>query len=100
MGKAGVITKSVSPWTHPIVVVQKWTAPGQPQRRHLYVSYRTLNKCILTFVPLPKIDEIYARLKGSQICSTFDPKSGYYYMVGSEDARAIFLTILDKFKFT
>ena len=38
-------------------------------------------------VPLPKIDEIYARLKGSNIYSTFDMRSGYYHMVLSEKSR-------------
>ena len=34
-------------------------------------------KGVLTLVPLLKIDEIYARLKGSKIYSTFDMRSGY-----------------------
>ena len=38
-------------------------------------------------MPLPKIDEIYARLKGSNIYSTFDLRSGYYHMVLSEKSR-------------
>ena len=38
-------------------------------------------------VPLPIIDEIYARLKGSNILSTFDMRSGYYHMVLSEKSR-------------
>ena len=44
-------------------------------------------KGILTLVPLPKIDQIYARLKGTRIYSTFDMRSGYYHMVLSERAR-------------
>ena len=44
-------------------------------------------KGILTLVPLPKIDEIYVRCKGSRIYSAFDMKSGYYHMVLSERAR-------------
>ena len=44
-------------------------------------------KGVLTLVPLPKIDEIYARLKGSKIYSTFDMRSGYYHMVLSEESR-------------
>ena len=38
-------------------------------------------------MPLPKIDEIYAQLKGSKIYSTFDMRSGYYHMVLSEESR-------------
>ena len=88
--KAGVIVRSVSPWASPIVVIPKRTAPGEPPKRRLCVDYRALNsllhlvkkafskaKGILTLVPLPKIDEIYARLKGSNTYSTFDMRSGY-----------------------
>ena len=44
-------------------------------------------KGVVTLVPLPKIDEIYARLKGSKIYSTFDMRSGYYHMVLSKKSR-------------
>ena len=98
--KAGVIVRSVSPWASPIVVVPKRTAPGEPSKWRLCVDYRALNsllppikkafskaKGVLNLVPLPKIDEIYARLKGSNIYSTFDMRSGYYHMVLSEKSR-------------
>ena len=88
--KAGVIVRSVSPWASPIVVVPKRTALREPPKRRLCVDYRAVNsllppvkkafwkaKGILTLVPLPKIDEIYARLKGSRIYSTFDMRSSY-----------------------
>ena len=44
-------------------------------------------KGVLTLVPLPKIDEIYARLKDSKIYSTFDMRSRYYHMVLSEKSK-------------
>ena len=97
--KAGVIVRSVSLWASPIVVVPKRTAPGEPPKRRLCVDYRAINsllppvkktfskaKGISTLVPLPKIDEIYAHLKGSKIYSTFDMRSGYYRMVLSEES--------------
>ena len=100
MEKAEVIVRSVSPWASPIVVVPKRTTPGEPPKRRLCVDYRAVNgllspvkkafskaKGILTLVPLPKIGEIYAQLKGSKICSTFDMRSGYYHMVLSVKAR-------------
>ena len=94
--KAGVITRSVSPWASPIVIVPKRTAPGEPPKKRLCVDYRVINsllpkvnkahskaKGVLTLVPLPKIDEIYARLKGSKVYSevgitvwNFLPKQG------------------------
>ena len=94
--RAGVITKitkSVSPWASPIVIVPKDTSPGEPPRRRMCVDYRMLNsllpkvqkaytkaKGILTLVPIPKINEIYAKLEGSTVYSTFDMRSGYYHL--------------------
>ena len=112
--KAGVIVRSVSPWASPIVVVPKRSAPDEPPRRRLCVDYRALNsllppvkkaysnaKGVLTLVPLPKIDEIYGRLRGSKIYSTFDLRSGYYHMALSEESRpkSAFVTPLGKFEF-
>ena len=37
--EAGVITRSVSPWASPIVVVPKKSEPGEPPRRRLCVDY-------------------------------------------------------------
>ena len=87
--KAGVIVRSVSPWASLIVIVPKRTALGEPPKRRLCLDYWAVNslllpvkkdfskaKGVLTLVPLSKIDEIYARLKGSKIYSTFDMRSG------------------------
>ena len=112
--KAGVIVRSVSPWASPIVVVPKRTAPGEPPKRRLCVDCRAINsllppvkkafskaKGILTLVPLPKIDEIYAHLKDSKIYSTFDMRSGYYHMVLSEKSRpkSAFVSAYGKWEF-
>ena len=98
--KAGIIAKSVSPWASPIVIVPKKTAPGEPPRRRMCVDYRMLNqllpkvdkahskvKGVLTLVPLPKIDEIYAKLEGSTIYSTFDMRSGYYHLELNQESQ-------------
>ena len=45
-------------------------------------------KGVLTLVPLPKIDEIYAKLKGSFIFSTFDMRSGYHHVTLSPESQA------------
>ena len=44
-------------------------------------------KGVLSLVPLPKIDEIYACLKGSQVLSTLDMRSGYHHVEMNEEAR-------------
>ena len=64
------------------------------------VDYRMLNqllpkvvkahskaKGVLTLVPLPKIDEIYAKLEGSTIYSTFDMRSGYDHLELNEESQ-------------
>ena len=58
-------------------------------------------KGVLTLVPLPKIDEIYARLKGLKIYSTFGMRSGYYHMVLSEKSRpkSAFVSSFGKWEF-
>ena len=99
--RAGVIVRSIFPWASPIVVVPKKTEPGEPPRRRLCVDYKVINsllpevqkahskaKGVLTLVPLPQINHIYARLRGSQIFSTFDLRSGYHHMELSPEARA------------
>ena len=91
--KVGVITRSVSPFASPIVIVPKKSAPGEPPKRRMCVDYRALNsllppvtkanskaKGVLTLVLLPKIDEIYAALEGSVVYSTFDMRSGYFHI--------------------
>ena len=44
-------------------------------------------KGVLSLVPLPKIDEIYACLKGSEVFSTLDMRSGYHHVEMTEEAR-------------
>ena len=98
--KAGVISRSVSPWASPIVIVPKKSEPGESPRRRMCVDYRVLNSLlppvnrahskaqgILTLVPLPKIDEIYAQLQGSKVFSAIDMKSGYFHLGLSEEAK-------------
>ena len=83
--KVEIIAKTVFLWASSIVIVPKRTALGEPPRRRMCVDYHMFNQLlprvdkahskargVLTLVPLPKIDEIYAKLEGSTIYSTFD----------------------------
>ena len=93
------------------MIVPKKTEPGEPPKKRLCVDYRVINsliptvtkahsrsKGVLTLVPLPKIDEIYARLRGSAINSAMDMTSGYHYMELSAEAKlkSAFVTTVDK----
>ena len=97
--RAGIITKSISPWASPVVIVPKKSAPGEPPQRRMCVDFRKLNKtqpevhsmnggkgCI-SLVPLSKIDELYAKLQGHKIFSTLDFHSGYYHIGLSDSAK-------------
>ena len=92
--------RSVSLWASPIAVVPKRSSPGEPPKRHICIDYQALNKLlppvkkahsnakgVLSLVPLPKIDEIYACLKGSRVFSTLDMHSGYHHVEMTEEAR-------------
>ena len=82
--KAGIIERSFSPWVSPVIVVPKKSAPDEPPRRCLCVDYRRVNTLqqevkhtdkstgCLTLYPLPKIDEMFAKLGGATIFSTID----------------------------
>ena len=69
----------MSKWASPIVVVPKKSAPGEPPKRRLCVDFRKVNelqqevitagktKGQISIHPLPKIDEMYAKLKGAKV---------------------------------
>ena len=79
---ASVITKSMSKWASSIVIVPKKSAPREPPKRRLCVDFRKVNelqqevitagktKGQISIHPLPKIEEMYAKLKGAKVFST------------------------------
>ena len=102
------------PWASPVVIVPKESAPGKPPRRRMCVDYRRINKlqpevtkadggkgCI-SLIPLPKIDELYVKLKGYKVFSSLDLRSGYYHIGLAESAKpksAFVLSSLSKYQF-
>ena len=118
--RAGVISHSLSPWASPIVVVPKKSAPDAPPCRRLCVDYRSINRLQtqtkrvdveqrpetvatpLTLHPLPKIDDIFARLGGARIFSTLDLRSGYYHIALTPESRkkSAFITPFGKWEFS
>ena len=97
-----------------MVIVPKKSAPGEPPRRRMCVNYRRLNKlqpevtkagggkgCI-SLIPLPKIDELYAKLKGFKVFSSLDLRSGYYHIGLTDSAKpksAFVISSLGKYQF-
>ena len=98
--RVGIITKSMSPWASPIVIVPKKSQPGEPPKKRLCIDFRKINdlqqkvitegksKGCLSLIPLPKIDEMYAKLKGAKFFLTIDLRSGYYHITLGKDLRA------------
>ena len=113
--KAGVIERSLSPWASPVIVVPKKSVPDEPPRRRLCVDYRKVNSLqqevkhtdrgngCLSLYPLPKIDKMFAKLKGARFFffSTIDLRSGYYHIRLTRESRAksAFLIPMGKWKF-
>ncbi len=112
--EAGVIEQCVSPWASPIVIVPKKTIPGHPLEKRMCVDYRALNallpqvtnpttkaKGVLTFIPLPQIDDLLGQLRGTTIFSALDVTMGYHHMGLMPEAqqKTAFTTPLGKFKF-
>ena len=110
---AGVITKSVPKWASPIVIVPKKSAPGKPPKRRLCVDFRKVNelqqevitagktKGQISIHPLPKIDEMYTKLKGAKVFSMIDLRSGYHHIALGKSSRAktAFVTPFGKYEF-
>ena len=111
--KAGVIERSLSPWASPVIVVPKKSAPDEPPRRRLCVDYRRINVLqqevkrtdrstgCLTLYPLPKIDEMFAKLGGAKFFSTIDLRSAYYHigLTRESQAKSAFVVPMGKWQF-
>ena len=83
----------MSPWASPIAVVKMHIPEGSPQQYQLCVDYRKLNSLLPTItptlgnkkgplrhMPLPKIDELFAFLKGAKFFKALDLQRGYYHI--------------------
>ncbi|CAF4928875.1 unnamed protein product [Rotaria sp. Silwood1] len=80
----GIIELSNSPWASPVVTVKK-----SDESPRFCIDYRRLNSFTQKDVyPLPRIDDVFERLNGSQIFSKLDLRSGYFQIPLAPEKRA------------
>ena len=85
MGK-GYVRPSVSPWGALVLFVRK-----KDGSLRLYIDYRELNKVtVKNRYLLPRIDDLFDQLRGAEIFSKIDLRSGYHQL--RIDERDIYKT--------
>ncbi|GJZ39747.1 putative reverse transcriptase domain-containing protein [Tanacetum coccineum] len=94
----GFIRPSSSPWGAPVLFVKKKDGSFR-----MCIDYRELNKLIIkNRYPLPRIDDMFDQLQGSQYFSKIDLRSGYHQLIVHEDdiPKTAFRTRYGHFEFT
>lgn len=80
MLEANIIRRSKSPWSFPVVIVDK-----KDGTKRFCVDFRKLNKITkLNSHPLPLIDDILALLGDAKYFTSLDLKSGYWQIMMDE----------------
>src|ERR1051325_10896018 len=80
MEKAGVIRKSYSPWSSPVVIVEK-----KDGSKRFCVDYRKINQITIPDAhPLPRIDDILEQFETAKWFTSIDLASGYWQIAMEE----------------
>ena len=104
--EAGLISRSLSNWSAPCMVMPKKQDTDKPHKvqRRMVIDYRQLNKRILTSrapdrngkvgniisnYPIPTIELLLARLEGCKYFSILDFRSGYHHIRLSEKSKPL-----------
>ena len=94
----GFIRPSTSPWDAPVLFAKK-----KDKTLILSINYRQLNRVtIKNRYPLPKIDDLFDQLRGAQVYSKIDLRTGYHQLrVRDTDIpKTAFRTRYGHFEFT
>ncbi|GJU72642.1 putative nucleotidyltransferase, ribonuclease H [Tanacetum coccineum] len=94
----GFIRPSSSPWGAPLLFVKKKDGSFR-----MCIDYRELNKLtIKNRYPLPRLDDLFDQLQGTQYFSKIDLRSGYHQLRVHEDdiLKTAFRTRYGHFEFT
>ncbi|GJS50092.1 putative reverse transcriptase domain-containing protein [Tanacetum coccineum] len=94
----GFIRPSSSPWGAPVLFVKKKDGSFR-----MCINYIELNKfTVKNHYPLPRIDDLFDQLQGSQFFSKIDLRSGYHQPRVHEDdiPKTAFTTHYGHFEFT
>ena len=79
----GLITRSWSPYAHPVVCVKKKDGDIR-----MAIDYRTLNDITVDDrYPMPNIDEFLMELGASRFISSFDCSAGYFQIPMEEQSK-------------
>ena len=117
LDKAGLISRSLSNWSSPCIVVPKKQDPDNSHEVQLQmvIDYRQLNKRIITSrapdrngkvgkvvsnYQIPTIESLLARLEGCKYFSILDLRSGYHHIGLTEESKPLtaFTTHSGKFQ--
>src|SRR3989337_1989222 len=83
MEKSGIIRKSYSPWTSPVVIVDK-----KDGSKRFCIDYRKLNDITITDAhPLPRIDDLLEQCISAKYFSSMDLASGYWQVEMNEQDK-------------
>ena len=94
----GFIRPSTSPWGAPVLFAKK-----KDKTLRLCIDYRKLNMVtIKNRYPLPRIDDLFDQLRGAQVYSKIDLRTGYHQLRVRETdiPKTVFRTRYGHFEFT
>ena len=114
--EAGLISKSLSNWSAPCMVVPKKQDPDNPceVQLRMVIDCRQLNKRIITSrapnrngkvgkvisnYPIPTIESLLARLEGCKYFSILDLRSGYHHIGLSKQSKPLTAFTMQSGKF-